>query len=346
MKKINLILVIHYLLINNIFSQIGGRGAYAFLNMPSNALSVALGSNFISAANHKDASLSWNNPAALNKNMHQSVSVTYNNYVSDINSGYFSYARHFKKIGTFSAGAMFINYGKFDGYNPAGISTGTFTAKDQSFHISYGNQYNSKLSYGGSIKYVYSIYEAFVSGGLSTDFSGMYHDTLNKLTMTAFVRNLGYQFIPYSGTERQNLATEIAFSISKRLEHLPFTYHAIFHNLQRPDMRYSVNNTGQKDEFGNSLNKEMTMGDNILRHITVGGELNFTKHFVVRFGYNHMRRKELGQEQRRGTTGFSWGLGFKAQKINFSYGSATYFPGINSNQFSVMLNLNDFYTKK
>jgi hypothetical protein len=346
MKIISTILLFYFFINNLVFSQIGGRGAYAFLNLPPNAMTVALGSNFISAAHHHDVSLSWNNAAALNKKMHQSISATYNNYVSDINSGYFSYARHFNKIGTFSAGAMFINYGKFDGYDAAGISTGTFNAKDQCFHVSYGNQYNSKLSYGGSIKYVYSIYEAFVSGGVSTDISGMYHDTANKLTMTAFVRNLGYQVIPYSGSERQNLATELAFSIAKRLEHLPFTYHAIFHNLQRPDMRYEVNNTGQKDEFGNERIKEMTMGDNILRHITIGGELNFTKHFVVRFGYNHMRRKELGQELRKGTTGFSWGLGFKAQKISFSYGSATYFPGINSNQFSVMLNLNDFYQKK
>jgi hypothetical protein len=329
----------------NLYAQIGGKGAYAFLNMASNARTVALGSNFISSAHNYDASIAWNNPAALNPIMHQSVSATYNNYVSDINSGYFSYARHFNKIGTFSAGAMFINYGKFDGYDASGVSTGTFSAKDQCFHISYGRQHNSNFSYGGSLKYVYSVYESFVSAGLSSDISGMFHDSSKLLTMTGFVRNLGYQFIPYSGTDRQNLATEIAFSVSKKLQHLPFTYHAIFHNLQKPDMRYTINNTGQKDEFGNNRVKEMTMGDNILRHITLGGELNFTKHFVLRFGYNHMRRRELGQEQRRGTTGFSWGLGFRAQKINFSYGSATYFPGINSNQFSMMLNLNDFYKK-
>jgi hypothetical protein len=346
MKKQKLLFFIISIVSISSFAQIGGRGAYAFLNMPSNARTVALGSNFISSAQNSDVSLAWNNPSALNSNMHQSVAATYNNYVSDISSGYFSYGRHFKKIGTFSAGAMFFNYGKFNGYDASGVSTGSFSAKDQCFHVSYGNQYNSKFSYGGSIKYVYSVYEAFVSAGLSSDISGMYYDSANQLTMTGFIRNLGYQFIPYSGTERQNLATEAAISISKRLQHLPFTYHAIFHNLQRPDMRYSINNTGQKDEFGNDRVQEMTMGDNILRHITLGGELNFTKHFVLRFGYNHMRRRELGQEQRRGTTGFSWGIGFKAKKINFSYGSATYFPGINSNQFSVMLNLNDFYSKK
>jgi hypothetical protein len=90
----------------------------------------------------------------------------------------------------------------------------------------------------------------------------------------------------------------------------------------------------------------MTMGDNILRHLTLGGEFNLSRNFVVRFGYNHMRRKEMTQDQKKGTTGFSWGLGFRISKFHISYGSAAYFPGHNSNQFSLLMNLGEFYKKK
>jgi hypothetical protein len=58
-----------------------------------------------------------------------------------------------------------------------------------------------------------------------------------------------------------------------------------------------------------------------------------------------MRRQELGTAIRKGVAGFAWGFGFKVSKIRIEYGSAGFFPGYNSNLFSVILNLNEFYTK-
>jgi len=326
-------------------AQIGGRGVYAFLNMPASSRQVALGTNFISALDN-DLSLGWNNPAALNQKMHNHAFATYNNYVSDINSGYFAYGRDFKQLGTFSVGVMYLDYGKFDGYLPNGISTGVFAVKDQCFHVSWGQQWREKFRYGATVKYIYSIYESYVSNGLSTDLSGIYHDSSKQLTVTAYARNIGFQAIPYGGRQRDNLPFELALSLSKKLEHLPFRYNIVLHDLQRPDMRYDIKNTNEKDENGNDRIKKMSLGDNALRHVTIGGELNFSKNFVLRFGYNHMRRKELTQEQKKGTSGFSWGLGFKISKFNISYGSAAYFPGISSNQFSLLMNLSEFYKKK
>lgn len=326
-------------------AQIAGSKAFAFLNLPASARQVGLGSNFISVLDN-DLSLAWNHPAALNARMHNHAFASYNNYISDINAGYFAYARDFKKLGTFALGVMYIDYGDFNGASEAGIPTGTFTAQDQCFHVSYGRQYREKFRVGASLKYAYSIYESFVSNAVSADLSGMYDDTARRLTISAFARNIGYQAIPFSGSERQGLPFELAMSISKKLEHLPFRYQLIFSNLQRPDMRYTISETGERDENGDPRLKRMTMGDNILRHLALGGELNLSKHFVFRFGYNHMRRKEMTQDQKRGTAGFSWGLGFRVSKFHLSYGSAAYFPGYNSNQFSLLMNLGDFYKQK
>ena len=345
MKKQILALFILLFSAQFVYSQRAGTKAFAFLNMPSSARQLSLGSSFISTIDN-DLSQAWCNPAALNSAMDKHVFASYNYYISDINSGYFGYGKSFKNIGTFSLGILYNDYGTFNGYNEAGISTGTFKAQDQCFNLSYGKQLNSKFRVGANAKYIYSIYESFVSNGLSTDLSAIYTDSAKQLNITAFARNIGFQAIPYSGTERQGLPFEMAISISKRLEHLPFRYHLIFNNLQTPDFRYTISETGEKDENGNPKYKTMTMGDNILRHIALGGELNLSKYFVVRFGYNHMKRKEMGQEQKRGTAGFSWGLGFKVSKFQISYGSASYFYGHNSNQFSLLVNLNDFYKKK
>lgn len=345
MKNKTLLLSLMLATVNQLFSQIGGTKSYAFLNLPASSRQVALGSNFISVFDN-DISQSWNNPAILNSDMNNHVFGSYNNYLDDINGGYFSYARNFNKIGTFSLNVLYMDYGKFEGMTESGLSTGTFTVQDQCFGISYGRQWKEKIRVGASLKYIYSIYESYVSNGFSTDLSMIYTDTASRLNITAFARNIGFQAIPYGETERQGLPFELAVNISKRLEHLPFRYHLILHNLQRPDMRYTITETNQKDEFGNPLVKKMTMGDNILRHVNIGGELNLSKHFVLRFGYNHMKRKEMSQEQRRGTSGFSWGLGMRIKKFHLSYGSASYFPTVNSNQFSILMNLNEFYTKK
>ncbi len=342
-KKIalSLIIFIHF----NAHAQIAGKGVFAFLNMQPSARSLALGTNFISSIDN-DLSVGYQNPAAMNAKMHNYAFASYNNYVSDINTGFFGYARHYKNVGTFSANVFYFDYGKFDGYLPNGLPTGTFTVKDQTFQINYGNNYKEKFRYGASLKYIYSIYEQYVSNGIASDLSAIYTDTANKMDISLIARNIGFQAIPYRGTERQPLAFEMALAFSKKLKYLPFKYNIVLNNLQQPDMRYDIKNTNQRDEQGNERVKKMTMGDNLLRHLVVGGEFNLSKHFIVRFGYNHQRRKEAAPEQKKGTTGFSWGLGFKISKFNISYGSASLFPGFNTNQFSLLCNLGNFYKKK
>jgi hypothetical protein len=343
--RLSILFVFLLSLSDSVYAQIGGKQLFGFMNMPVTARNMALGSNFISTIDD-DAGTIWNNPAAANSKMHNHFIGSYNNFISDINGGFGAYVRHFDKLGTFGLSIMYLDYGTFDGYTPSGISTGTFSAQDQCVNFSYGKQLKNNFRAGANLKYIYSVYESYVSNGLAVDLSAIYEDTANNLLFTAYTRNLGYQTIVYNSTERKNLPFEMAVSISKRLDHLPLRYHLIFQNLQKPDMRYNITETGLKDEFGNPQIKQMTMGDNILRHIALGGELNLSKHFVLRFGYNHQKRKEMTQEQKRGVAGFSWGLGFRIKKLHLSYGSASYFPGFNSNQFSISANLSEFYSSK
>src|SRR5205085_11047660 len=95
------------------FSQTGGSYVYDFLNLPSNARTAALGGTVLTIKD-RDLNMAFQNPAVLNSEMDNQVTLTYVPYFADIKYGYAGYARNYNKIGTFSAGIQFVNYGKFD----------------------------------------------------------------------------------------------------------------------------------------------------------------------------------------------------------------------------------------
>ena len=113
-------------------AQSGGNGTYSFLNLSSPARPAALGGTLISIKDN-DLNLSFQNPSLLDSTMHNSLSLSYIDYLSDIKYGYAAYSRTYKKIGSFSAGMQFLDYGDFDAANTIGEITGKFYAADYSF---------------------------------------------------------------------------------------------------------------------------------------------------------------------------------------------------------------------
>lgn len=323
-------------------AQIGGSKGFAFLSLDPSARVASMGGNSI-AVNDKDLSLAYLNPSLLNPEMHHNALLSYSNYLADINHGFFSYARHFDSIGTFSASAMYINYGKFEETDETGAKIGTFDANDYNFQFGYGNDYK-QFTYGANIKFMYSQYERYIATGGAIDLAGAWHKPEKKVTATLLLKNIGYNFIPFRDV-RVAVPFEIQAGISKKLEHNPLRISIIAHNLQKWDLSYVNTNRRNKEidlETGEEKLPKVGFGDKLMRHLIIGGEMVFSDNFQLRFGYNHQRRKELSPENRRLVTGFSWGVGIGIKKFYFSYGSSSYFPGIAANYFSVSKNLNDF----
>lgn len=336
-------LVLVWALPSNAFAQLGGKRAFAVLALDNSARVAALGGSTIALFDH-DVNQAYQNPGLINPSMHHRASLSYVNYLADINNGSLGYARHFDSIGTFSANVFYINYGHFDETDESGRITGSFGAYDYNFQIGYGNQYNEYFRYGAAVKFIYSVYEAFVATAGAIDLSGVYHRPDHRFTATVVMKNLGYNFIPYDQT-REPLPFEIQAGISKKLEHNPLRFGIVAHNLQQPDLSYVNPNRRNREidlETGEIINREASLGDKIMRHIILNGELVFSENFQLAFGYNHQRRKELSPENRKALTGFSWGFNLSIRKFDFSYGSSSYFPGIASNYITVSKNLNDF----
>ncbi len=332
-------------------AQMGGNTAYKFLNLPFSARVASIGGTAISICDN-DVNLAVLNPSLLNPTMHNHIGMSYVNYFSDINYGYATYARKFDKIGTFSAGAQFVNYGKFLMTDNTGAVTGEFKAADEAFNISYGRQIDSMFSVGASMKFVYSALESYYSSGMAFDVAATYNNSARFFSAALVLKNIGgFQIKKYTTDNKEPFPYEIQFGISKKPKHMPFRFTFTGQHLQKWDLTYEDPNnpTPTVDPLTNEpikQNKAKIFGDKLMRHVVVGGELLLTKNFNLRIGYNYMRRKDLAVDTRKGTVGFCWGFGFRIYKFHLSYGRAAYHLAGPSNHFTLGLSLADFYSKK
>jgi hypothetical protein len=331
------------------FAQIGGTSAFTFALIENSARHTALGG--VSIANtDDDPSAGFQNPALINQGMHNTASLSYANQVADLNYGFGSYSRSWDTASSFLFSIGYYDYGTFIRTNDAGDILGEFTAADYNFQVGYSKKYTDRITLGVNGKFLYSVYEAYVSTAGAIDLGAAYTDEDNLFTAGLLIKNMGYQFIRYDdNSPREPLPFDVQASISKKLAHNPLRFSLTLHNLHRWNNSYVNVNARNKEidlESGTVKNQELPFAEKAMRHVIFNTELVFSDNFQIRTGYNHQRRAELGPENRRALTGFSWGLSIGVKKLKISYGSAGYFPGIASNYFSVSRDLSSFRKSK
>lgn len=347
-KLVSIILLFSSFLAN---AQIGGTNTYEFLNIPISARVAALGGSVI-AVNDNDPTLAQGNPSLLNKEMNGMLTFSYLNYFADINHGFFSYVKEFKKAGTFSAGIRYLNYGTFLETDEGGAVLGSFSAADYALVLGWGKKIDSSFSVGVNLKPIYSNLYIYSSAGVAIDFSGTYHNKQKEFTASMVFKNIGAQLSPYvEGGDKEPIPFEIQAGISKKLSNVPFRLSIDLIQLQNWNLAYndSVITTNSSeilsDEDKAERNKTNFISETF-RHIVFGGEFVPSKSFMLRFGFNYKRRTEMAHEVRPGLIGLSWGVGFRIRKFHISYGSAKYHLAGPSNHFTVTTNLSEYYRKE
>ena len=321
--------------------QVGGRGVYEFLNLPTSARTAALGGNLISVKDN-DLNLGFVNPALLNKTMDNSIVISYVNYFADINYGYTGFSKTYEKYGSFSTGIQYMNYGQFTSAQANGDATGSFTAGDYALNIGWGREFGKYLSTGSNIKFIYSAMEKYGSFGIALDLAGTYYNPEDGFGAAILARTIGSQIIGYRKNNIEALPAEIQIGVSKKLPHAPFRFSLAFENMQRPRMILKDTVSNINLITGDEEIKQNGFVDNVLRHFVAGVEILPTKSFSVRLGYNLQRAQELKVDTRPGTIGLTWGFGFRITKFNFSYARAAYHLAGASNHFTITTNLSSF----
>ncbi len=64
---------------------------------------------------------------------------------------------------------LYMNYGKFDGYDENGISTGEFRASEYNLRAGYGRKLHPNFTVGANAKIIYSTLADYTSFGMAVD---------------------------------------------------------------------------------------------------------------------------------------------------------------------------------
>ncbi len=349
MKKVFSIISGVILFSQTIFSQIGGSSVFPFLRLPNSARAEALG-GIANAIWDSDVSLALQNPAMLNYQMHNHLTLNFVDYFGGIVHGFAGYGRHYDNVGTFYTGIQFVNYGTFVRADESGNTLGTFTAGDYAFNFGGGKMVteDSLFSVGINTKFIYSQMEEYVSLGGGIDLGAAYLSKSKRFIATLQMLNFGTQFKTYSGNVREPLPFEIRAGVSSQFEHLPLRLSIVAHSLQKPDLTFTdPNREPEFDLTGQEIVQNFGLGNKIMRHFIFGAELMPIKDVLyLRLGYNFQRRQEMKVNVRPGTVGIAWGLGLRLYKININYSRAAYHIAGSPNNFTLSTNLSEFFPVK
>ena len=348
MKKNLLCFLLLFISVQAFTQGLGGNSTYQFLNSYANARIAALGGSAI-ASHDSDLNVAYPNPSMLMPQMNNQLTYNYVKMFADIGSGYVGFAKHIDSIGTFAAGVQYISYGNFTKTTPDGQIQGTFTAGEYCYHISYSRKIG-KINYGGSLKFINSNLETYNSFGVAIDAAASYFNPRNLTTYTAVISNLGTQLTTYRKDNYENLPLNVQLGFSKKFAHNPLRISLIAHNLQNIGNNiYQIANRNSRNislETGEPIQEDLTFTQEILSHLIVNTEVIFSRTFMFRFGYNYLRRREVGLVDNLGFSGFSWGFGLRVSKFNIAYARANYMINRSTDHFSITTNINDFYKRK
>ena len=345
-KRHLLFSIFFVLFITGSFAQSGGNSSYPFLNLVTSARIASMGGNSL-AIYDNDLGLAAVNPSLISPDMHHQLAMQFVDYYTDINYGSVYFSRTFKKVGSFTAGIHYIDYGKFDRTDVGGDITGSFSASEYAMQIGWGRRLDSSFSIGANIKPVVSYMDGDRSVGLGTDLAATYHNPKNDLAVSLLVRNAGRQISREAPGEMEAFPFTAELAVTKRLKHLPFRYSITYHHLEKFDLTFKdpLVDDPAIDPLTNQPVKEDKVGkfaDKLARHFIIGGEFMPSKNFSVRLGYNYMRRQELGVDTRMSTVGISWGFGFRIKQFQFNYArSANHLAG-SPNYISLIASLGEW----
>ncbi len=290
-KKVSLYLLF-FLFATQLYA--GSNSTFDFLRNDVGARASALGGSFLLASN--DPNTIFYNPSRMTTVATPQISFGFFKHLLDINSGHLSYVQELSGFGYIGGGIVYTNYGEFVKRNEFGDELGKFSANEIAMSVGYADQFDEKLSYGASLKFIYSAIEKYKSTAVALDWGVTYVITPDKFQVGASLLNLGTQLDPYMNT-KESLPTDLKVGASVKPEHLPLVINFSFNKLIERQ------------------NKFMSR----FKAFSLGGEFLVTQNVQFRFGYNNERRTDLKIGKSSGLAGFSLGAGFMLNEYKVDY---------------------------
>jgi hypothetical protein len=290
------------------------------------------------AAERTSISNAYRNPALLENGLNKSLEVNHSFWFAGVQSGYVATARTVNKS-VISAGLQYVNYGKFESNDIYGNGNGFFTCTEYNAHLSFAKEIAPRYHFGYRTGFAASYFESDNAYAWTNTIGLSYNDTASRFKAGMTISNFG-KITHHLGAKaidpNEGLPMDIRLSISKRLEHIPFTFYAAAQHLEQFYIRYPepvISTAIDGSDTIGSYTKKYVL-DNVARHLVVGGVFHFGKSFDLQLGYNQLRRKELKNNDRAGLTGFSMGFEVKTKYAWIAYSRSYFNPGMANNSIS------------
>lgn len=323
-------------------AQLGGSTVFRVLDIPGSARISALGGSPV-AVHDNDLNLGLFNPGLLNASMSKQVALSYLPYVDGINIGYAAYGHHLDSANITLAGSVqYVDYGTFTRRDETGMEQGEFKAGEYVIQVGAGRAIDSLFSVGANVKFITSHLDSYTASGWAFDVGGVFVKKALGLTVGATLRNLGFVSSNYTGI-KEKLPFQVQLATTYKFRHAPFRLGLSLDNLQQWDLTYDDPNVNRQIDplTGETIVKKVTTAERTLLHVTPNVEILLSRNFMLRFGYNFRRRKELAMEAKPGLSGVSMGLGLRVSKVHVSYSYAQFNPAGASNTITLAMRFSE-----
>jgi len=280
---------------------LGGKSAYPFLKLPGSPLQAAAGG--VNVSNRAgEVGLTAANPALLSRDVSKQLNVSFNALVAGTKGYSLTGALYSEKLQTMFGGHVFyLDYGTLSATDPAGNAMGVFRPVDYVVQVSAAKKYLEKWTYGLAIKFIRSAYGQYRSSAVASDVGVLYHDSVNAVSVSVVVKNMGAQLKTYAG-ETEELPFDLQAGITKRLPKAPFGFSLTAQQLQVFDILYR-DTAFDRD---NNIQSSASFPTKLLTHLVVATHVYLGQHLEATIGYNMLQRMSLRvQNEGNGLTGFS-----------------------------------------
>lgn len=349
-RKLLLLWIIGAVMTTSSQAQVtGGRFSFPFLNLSNSPHVTAMG-GVVPASYDDDISLMMQNPALLNKTMHNQLALGYNFYFSDIGIMNLSYGFHSKKHQTtYGFGVVAVNYGNFSNTDIYGNYLGDVKASDMVVNFSAARIYGEKWHYGAHLKLANSNLGGRTAFAVLADVGIAYRDTANRFSLGIVAKNMGVTVKKYNpNNSAEPLPFDLQLGVMKGFKNIPLRIFASIHHMYEWDIRYNDPANLTTDLFNNPTEDidAPHFVDKLFRHVNVGAELTLGKMITATVGYSHIRRQELGYKLARGMAGFSMGAQIDLKRIEVQYGLSNFGNGAAYHEFGFIFPLNKIIKAK
>lgn len=347
MKRYSIVLLVSLVLMLPVKgrAQVAGMNTLSMLQMSSSARTAALGMPYVSLYDPQDVQLGIDNASLVCEGYHRRVAVDYVGLFGGAGFGSVAVGYKFEKVpGTFLFGAHFNSYGKFEGYDEQDVYQGDFFAADYALSASWGLPIDSNFALGVSMMPILSQYESYTALAVSANVAANFVSDNRRFSATLAARNIGAQLVTFDKTT-ERLPFSLSAVMSYRLSNAPFTVFFGLEELTRWNMAYrdALTATPTVDPYtGEPIKEPWYSGvsdvlDEVGRHCAVGVEAHLGKAFFARAGYRYRQRAEMAANDRTNMnlSGFSYGVGLRAQRFEFAYARRNYHLGQAPNYLSL-----------